>query len=148
MLSIKWIAQALALEDLVTVVSGNGVGKTSLAGAIVWWFAKTRGPGCRVFLTSSKADQSELGIWREVRRHWLHARDIGRPLGGTLPKLGKTGWRGPDEEQIIVLTADKAEGMQGLRSPKMLIVADEASAIDGRIFELTMHRLKGDPGSS
>lgn len=137
------IAQALATDDLVTAVSGNGVGKTQLAAAIVWWFIMTRGSGCRVFLTSAKGDQSEQGIWRAVRQHYFRAMQHGRPLGGTMPKLGKTGWDGVDGEQIVVLTADKAEAFQGLRAPEMLIVADEASGIDDRIFEAIMANLSG-----
>ena len=137
------IAECLAREDRVTAASGNGVGKTDLAAALVWWFVKTRGTGCRVFLTSSKLDQSEQGIWRAVRQHYFRAMQRGRPLGGAMPKLGKTGWDGPDGEQVVVLTADKAEAFQGLRAPEMLIIADEASGIDDRIFEAMMANLSG-----
>ncbi len=138
------IARLIAREDLVTVRSGNGVGKTELAAAIVWWFAKTRGSGCRVFLTSAKKDQAELGLWRAVRAHFFRADRGGRPLGGSMPKLGSTGWDGPEGEQIVVLSADKAEAFQGLRAARMMIVADEASGIPDAIFEAVQANLSGD----
>ncbi len=140
------IAQALAADDRVSVASGNGVGKTFLAAGLVWWFVKTRGENSRVFLTSAKGEHSENAIWREVRQHFFRAARRGRPLGGTMPKLGKTGWDGSDSEQILIVTADQAESFQGLRAPKMMIVADEASGIEERIFE-AMHANLSAEGS-
>jgi phage terminase large subunit len=115
----------------MTVRSGHGVGKTTLAAGLVWWFEKTRGPGARTFLLSSKGDQAQEAIWRDTRLIWLREK---KALGGTMPKRGKTGWTGPEEQQIIILTADKAGKIQGLRAPEMLIVADEAAEIEEGLF--------------
>ena len=140
------IAREVAAYDMVSVVSGNGVGKTDLAAAIVWWYVKTRGGNCRALLTSSKGDQTERGVWTAVRRHFFHAERNGNRLGGVMPKLGKTGWDGPSGEQILILTADQAEAFQGIRAPEMIIVADEASGIDDRIFEAMLANLSGGDG--
>jgi phage terminase large subunit len=134
------ILLALARGDRVSCVSGHGIGKTHLAAGAVWWFVSTRGPGCRAFLTSSKGDQTEQGVWREIRSLYLQAKV---PLGGVLPKLGKTGWNGPEEQQILILTADTAEAFQGLRAPEMMLVADEASGIEERIFVAMDANLSG-----
>lgn len=134
------VAEAVAVDDLVSVVSGHGVGKTFLLAGLALWFWCTRGPGCRVFLTSTKEDQTEEGVWHELRLLYLRAKV---PLGGTLPKLGSTGLVGPEEQQIIIITADQAEGMQGLRAPEMMIIADEASGIEERLFVALWANLSG-----
>lgn len=135
------ILQAMSRSNRVSVVSGNGVGKTDVAAILAWWFVCTREPGCRVFLTSSKGDQTERAVWKAVRRLWLKSK---MAIGGALPKLGKTGWDGPDGQEILILTADQAEKMQGLRAPDMLVIADEASGIEDRLFDAIEGNLSGD----
>ena len=134
------IIQAAATEKKITVRSGHGVGKTTLAAGLAWHFVKTRGPGCRVFLLSSKGDQTQEAVWRDLRAMWLREQKV---LGGTMPKRGKTGWTGPEEQQIIILTADKAGKIQGLRAPEMLIIADEAAEIDEGLFVGLIANLSG-----
>jgi phage terminase large subunit len=134
------IIQAAATETKITVQSGHGVGKTTLVAGLAWHFVKTRGPGCRVFLLSSKGDQTQEAVWREIRAMWLREH---KQLGGKMPTRGKTGWTGPEQQQIIILTADKAGKIQGLRAPEMLIIADEAAEIDEGLFVGLFANLSG-----
>jgi phage terminase large subunit len=134
------ILDALVTDDNVTVRSCNGAGKTFLAALAAWWYVKTRGAGAEVYLASTKGEQAEKGLWKEIRHLYLSAK---QPLGGELPKLGKTGWQGDELEQIAVLTAKKAEAMAGMRSRKMMIVADEASGIDDALIDAMWGMLSG-----
>ena len=137
------VVEAAARTDRVTVRSGHGVGKTRLAAGLVLWFVMTRGPGCRAFLTATKAAQAEQGIWRELRLMFIRAKVDFAVLGWTLPKLGSTGLDGPDLQQVLIITADQAEGLQGLRAAEMMVVADEASGIDDRLFVALEANLSG-----
>lgn len=137
------ILEALAIEDRVTARSGHGVGKTRSAAIAVLWFVMTRGPGCRVFLTATKGEQAEQGIWREMRLLFLRAKINLAALGWILPKLGSTGLEGPELQQVLVVTSDTAEGFQGLHAPEMMLCADEASGIDERIFVAMEANLSG-----
>lgn len=134
------VLDALVTDDQVTIRSCNGAGKTFLAALAVWWYVKTRGAGAEVYLASTKGEQAEKGLWKEIRHLYLSSK---QPLGGDLPKLGKTGWQGDEHEQIAVLTAKKAEAMAGMRSRRMMIVADEASGIDDALIDAMWGMLSG-----
>jgi len=134
------VLEALVAHDWVTVRSGHGVGKSAIDGAAALWFWSTRGPGARVILTATKFQQITEVVWAEIRRMYIAAK---QPLGGDLPVLPTTGLRSEDGRQIFGITASEAESFAGIRAPEMLVIADEASGIDERIFEAMMGNLAG-----
>jgi phage terminase large subunit len=134
------IAGAVRDHDFVTVVSANGVGKSTIAAALALWYWRTRGPKNRVILTAPKFQQIAEIVWNEVRALYLRAK---RPLGGSLAKLASTGLRDDDGRQLFGVTAQDVESFQGIRAPEMMVIADEASGIPEAIYPAIHGNLAG-----
>lgn len=134
------IARSLIAGDFVTVVSANGVGKTKLGAAIALWFWRTRGPGCRVILTSATAAHVGKALWKETRELYYGAK---KPLGGTIAMMATTGLRDEDGRELFGITAETVESFQGLRARDLCIIADESSGIGDDIFGAMIANLSG-----
>lgn len=133
-----WQLQALRLlargHTRVSIRSGHGVGKTAFASWVVIWFIVTRVP-FKCAITAPTAAQLFDALWPEIGK-WM----------AKLPQP----WR-----ELFDITADhitlksnaecfatartsrpeQPEAMAGLHSDNILIVADEASGIDERVYE-------------
>jgi len=134
----NWQVEALRLfsrgHTRISIKSGHGVGKTALASWVIIWFICTRVP-YKVAITAPTAPQLFDVLWPE--------------LGKWMQKLPES-WR-----QLFHITADhitlksdsecfvtartsrpeQPEAMAGLHSRSILLVADEASGIDERVYE-------------
>lgn len=146
-----WSAQVEIVESIrdnrnTTVRSGHKVGKsTAIATAALWFYCTF--DRARVILTAVKATQIENIIWKEIRRLFREARRRGFPIDGELYELARTGLRAEDERQIFGLTARDGEGLAGISSPNILVLADEASGIADRFFEVLGTSLASDGGT-
>lgn len=134
------ILRATAQTPWVTVRSGHRVSKTNSAAGLALWFVQTRGPASRVVLTGPSSQILKEGLWRAVRQAHQACR---AKVGGHAGLLANTGINWPDMRQIIGITADDAEGFQGLAAPEIMFIADEASGIHERLFEAMMGNLAG-----
>src|SRR5215472_1072265 len=118
----------------ISIRSGHGVGKSCLAAWVLVWFICTRSP-FKAAVTAPSAPQLFDVLWPE--------------LGRWISKLPDT-WRGAfditadhvtlKEDRECFITArtsrtDQPEAMAGLHSPHILLIADEASGIDERVYE-------------
>jgi hypothetical protein len=65
------------------------------------------------------------------------------PLGGECAKLASTALRLPDGSRIFGITGDQPEALQGIRAPRMLVLADEASGIPDTTFAALEGNLAG-----
>ena len=134
----QWQLEALRLfargHTRVSIKSGHGVGKSAMASWIVIWFVCTRVP-YKVAITAPTASQLFDVLWSEIGK-WMQR----------LPQA----WR-----DLFVVTSDhitlksdpecfvtartsrpeQPEAMAGLHSQNILLVADEASGIDERVYE-------------
>lgn len=135
------IARAIAEHNRVTVVSGNGVGKSEAAAAIGLWYYATRSAPCRVIITSPTARQIHEVIWSAVRRLYRAAR---QPLQGEPAKLPSTGLRDGAGRELFGITAEELEGFQGIRAPNMLVIVDEASGVADGVYQAIHGNLSGD----
>ena len=146
-----WSAQVEIVESIrdnrnTAVRSGHKVGKsTAIATAALWFYCTF--DRARVILTAVKATQIENIIWKEIRRLFREARRRGFPIDGELYELARTGLRAEDERQIFGLTARDGEGLAGISSPNILVLADEASGIADRFFEVLGTSLASDGGT-
>lgn len=142
-----WDAQVEILESIrdhrnTTVRSGHKCGKTTaLAIAALWFYASFE--RARVLMTAVKASQVDEAMWKEVRRLYRGARF---DLGGRMNETARSGLRADDERQIWGLTARDGEGLAGISGPNVLILADEASGIPDRFFEVLGSSLAGSGG--
>ena len=134
----KWQSVAsslIAKSPRVAIRSGNGVGKTCwLARTIIWW-GLTRHPwkvGCTAPSSGQMFDAlwSELAKWHSEMPAWAKQQFEW--------KTERFEWAAnPAVSYAVAKTArrETPEALQGLHSPNMLFIIDEASGVDDEIFE-------------
>jgi phage terminase large subunit len=113
-----------------SVRAGHKVSKSNLAASLAIWWAMGP-PGSRVLITASTGSQIRDIIWREIQDMKRNAKVI---LPGKLNKMPANGWDLGQGRQIVGRSSDDPEGIAGISSPRLLIIADEASGIDDDIF--------------
>ena len=128
-----WVKQVEILEAvrdarLVAVRSGQGVGKTFTMAVAALWFLYTRRPA-KVVTTAPTRAQVVGQLWQEIHRLVRGARVA---LGGELLqdrlKLGAN-WYAQGR------ATDAPERFQGVHSPHLLMILDEAPGIAPEIWE-------------
>jgi phage terminase large subunit len=122
----------------LTVRSGHGVGKTALLAWIVLWFLSTHYP-CKVGCTAPTAHQLEDVLWPEIGL-WLGRL---RPFFRRRLALGRLalqvrGSRGVAFAVGRTARPEQPEALQGLHSENVVLLVDEASGVDDRIFEAAL----------
>jgi len=143
-----WSAQVEIVESIrdhrnTTVRSGHKCGKsTALAVAALWFFCSF--DRARVLMTAVKASQIDDVIWKEIRRLYREAKI---PVGGQCYVQARTGLRDDDGRQVWGITARNGEGLAGISGPNVLVLADEASGINDRFFEVLDSALAGSGGT-
>jgi hypothetical protein len=123
------VAEALR----VAVVSGHGIGKTALTAWIILWAMSTRPHLAGVVTANTKAqlnDKSwrELSVWhkRAINQRWF--------------KWTATKFYQADHPETWFVSAvpwskEKPEAFAGLHAEHVLMIFDEASAVDNCIWE-------------
>lgn len=138
----EWQAAVLfdiAHFPLVSVRSGQGVGKTSLEAWVVIWFLCCR-PNPKVVCTAPTRQQLHDVLWAEVAK-WLEGSMVKNLLKWTKTKIYMIG-----HEQrwfATARTATKPENMQGFHEDYMLFIVDEASGVADPIMEAIDGTLSG-----
>jgi phage terminase large subunit len=119
----------------LSIRSGHGVGKSTWAGATMCWFANTRAP-LKIGVTAPSAPQLFDALWAETRVVFNRLPPAWRDLWSIDADRIKLK-SAPDECFITARTAraDKPEALQGLHSANLMLVVDEASAVDQAVFE-------------
>ena len=122
------IILALKDHDRVTVRSGNGPGKTWLAGRIVLQFLCCNYPSI-VVTTAPTGRQVEKLLWGEIRSAYKGAAvDFGGEIFTKELRLA-------DNWYALGFSTDEPEKFQGFHSPNLLVVVDEAGGVEEAIFE-------------
>jgi hypothetical protein len=126
------ISQSLALNRYTAVQSCHGAGKSYLASrAIAMWIDAHPAGDAFVVTTAPTAAQVSAILWREVQK----AHRIGG-LDGSIITAGYPQWKLLGE--LVGYgrkPADYAESaFQGIHAPFVLIVIDEASGVDTKLF--------------
>lgn len=124
-----------ALPVLLAVASGHGIGKTALIAWIILWFISTR-QHPQIVVTAGKKDQLMGKTWRELAK-W-HRMAI---------NAAWFEWRATKLEQVlypetwnavaIAWSKNAPENFAGTHEEHVLVIFDEASAIDDCIWEVT-----------
>lgn len=145
-----WSAQIEIVESIrdhrnTTVRSGHKCGKSTAIAVAALWFYSTF-DRARVIVTAVKASQVENVIWKELRRLFRASQKGPYPLDGEIFEVARSGLRASDERQIFGLTASASEGLAGISSPNVLVLADEASGIKDGFFEVLGTSLASDGG--
>jgi hypothetical protein len=117
-----------------SIKSGHGVGKSCLAAWVVLWFCCTRAP-FKCALTAPSAPQLFDVLWPELLK-WM----------SRMPEQWQALWDvtadhitlKSDRECFVTARTSRPEtpeAMAGLHSANILLVADEASGIDEKVYE-------------
>ena len=122
------IANAVRDFDRVSVKSGNGIGKTVIAGGIAHWFLECHYPSI-VITTAPTHRQVEKLLWGEIRRLYKTSKI---PLGG---ELLTTELRMEEGWYAIGFSTDDKSKFQGFHSPNILVIVDEAGGMTEDIME-------------
>lgn len=123
--------RAVRDHKLVTVKAAQKVSKSFTAAIIAYWWATTR-KNALVLITASTALQVREVIWRELRRwHGLKRVDFGSECNS----MPANGCVFPNGNKIIGLSPTEPERAAGFSSHNLLVICDEASALDQEIFE-------------
>lgn len=124
-----------ALPVLFAVASGHGIGKTAVLAWIIMWFISTR-QHPQIMVTAGKKEQLMGKTWRELAKwqkmalngHWFH---------WTATKLEHVLYPETWNAQAIAWSKNAPENFAGTHEEHVLVIFDEASAIDDAIWEVT-----------
>lgn len=135
---VAWSKQREVMEAVrdhskVAVRACHGVGKTATAAQIVLWFLASFGPSCRVITTAPTYAQVADLLWREIRGNV--ARAHARGLGAIFPEPHVDRLELGPEWFALGRSTDKPERFQGHHADHLLLIVDEASGVDERIYE-------------
>lgn len=123
------ILHAIRKHKRVCVKSGNTVGKSFIAADVVMDWLITRQPS-KVITTAPTFHQVETILWREIR-HACYTSKI--PLG--VEPL-QTELKFSDEWFAAGISTDNPVNFQGVHSPNLLVLIDEASGISPEIWDM------------
>lgn len=133
-----WQLHALRLlargHTRISVKSGHGVGKTTFASWAILWFIITRTP-FKCAVTAPTAPQLFDALWPEVGKWFRKLPEKWQELYTVT--ADHITLREDNESFVTARTSrpETPEAMQGLHSANILLVADEASGIDERVYE-------------
>ncbi len=128
---------SLSMEEavMIAVRSGHGVGKTGLISWIIDWFISTR-PHPQIVVTANTKPQLEGKTWRElnkwhnmlINKHWFE---------WTATKYYLKDHPGTWFAAAQPWSKERSEAFAGTHEKHVLIIFDEASAIEDIIWEVT-----------
>jgi phage terminase large subunit len=127
-----WSKQAEILEAVrdhkrVAVRSCHGAGKTAIAARAALWFLDAHPGDTRVITTGLSWQNVRDQLWKEIHQaHW--DASLGGRLSDTRLELG-------GKRFAVGLSTDKPERFQGHHAENLLLIVDESSGLDERIFE-------------
>ena len=118
----------------IAVASGHGIGKTCLTAWVIHWFMATR-PGCAGVVTANTKDQLVNKTWRELAKWNALA------INGHWFDWSATAFRAKERPERWFVAAqpwtkERSEAFAGLHERDVLVLFDEASAIDDIIWEV------------
>lgn len=117
----------------IAVASGHGVGKTALTSWLILWFLSTR-PNCQIVCTANTQSQLTTKSWRELAK-W-HRMALNRSwFIWTATKLYHTLYAETWFASATPWSKDNSEAFAGTHADDVMILFDEASAIDASIWD-------------
>ena len=117
------------------VASGHGVGKSALAAWIILWHLSTH-PHPQIVVTANTGVQLSTKTWRELAK-WLQLSVYAETFTWTATKCYHRAHPATWFAAAVPWRADRPEAFAGTHEAHVLILMDEASAIDDLIWETT-----------
>ena len=130
-------------ERRCSVRSGHGTGKSSSTSWLMLWFLLTRYP-CKVVVTAPTSAQLFDALFAETKR-WIN--EMPKTLKDLLTvKSDRIELIAAPSEAFIsarVSRPEAPEALAGVHSENVLLIADEASAVNEKIFETASGSMSG-----
>jgi hypothetical protein len=130
-------------ERKISVRSGHGVGKSTVASWAMIWYMLTRGPA-KIVVTAPTSSQLYDALFAELKR-WV--KELPNAWGDRLEvKTDRIEMRAAPQESFIsarTTRAEQPEALQGVHSDHVMLVADEASGIPESVFEAAAGSMSG-----
>jgi len=124
------ILRSVSEHERTAVKSCHGPGKTHTAAQAAIWFLCTRKPS-EVVTTAPTWRQVEKLLWKEINLAWARAVPEVRALAECLTTRLVVG---PGHEAYGLSTND-TDKFQGIHSPHLMVIVDEASGLPDEIYE-------------
>lgn len=132
----------------VSVRSGHGVGKSTVASWLMIWYLLTRFPS-KTVVTAPTSAQLYDALYSELRR-WINALNpnVQRLLNVKAERIELAG--APNEGFISFRTsrAEQPEALQGVHSDHVLLIADEASGVPEQVYEAAAGSMSGNSATT
>lgn len=114
-------------HDRLIVTGGHSVGKTYGGAWFVCEFVATH-PGAKVVIVGPTFNQVKTRLWADVRKAYHTSRV---PLGG---EMKAEEWIIEDGWYARIAGADRPESLQGVHGRNVLVLVDEASGVNARLW--------------
>lgn len=126
------ILRSVKENQMTSVRSGHGIGKSAVEAWAIIWFIMTR-PFPKIPCTAPTQHQLFDILWAEVSKWTRNNKALQNELIWTKEKLYIKGY--PEEWFAVARTASKPDALQGFHADDVLYIIDEASGVDDKIFE-------------
>lgn len=137
------ILRSVATNQMTSVRSGHGIGKSAVEAWAVIWFLSTR-PFPKIPCTAPTQHQLFDILWAEVSKWLRNNKALERELQWTKEKVYMKQY--PEEWFAVARTASKPDALQGFHAEDILYIIDEASGVDDKVFEPVLGALS-TPGA-
>lgn len=137
------ILRSVVKNQMTSVRSGHGVGKSTVEAWAIIWFMSTR-PFPKIPCTAPTQHQLFDILWAEVNKWLRNNPALKNELIWTKEKIYMNGAQ--EEWYAAARTASKPDALQGFHAEHVLYIIDEASGVDDKIFEPVLGSLS-TPGA-
>lgn len=137
------ILRSVATNQMTSVRSGHGIGKSAVEAWTVIWFLTTR-PFPKIPCTAPTQHQLFDILWAEVSKWLRNNKALEREIQWTKEKVYMKQY--PEEWFAVARTASKPDALQGFHADDILYIIDEASGVDDKVFEPVLGALS-TPGA-
>ncbi|MCI8486050.1 MAG: terminase [Clostridia bacterium] len=124
------ILTSVSENQLTSVRSGHGIGKSALQSWLIYWFMCTR-PFPKIPCTAPTKHQLHDILWAEVAK-W-RTKAIQSEIEWTQEKLYMKS--NPENWFAVPRTATQPDALQGFHADHLLYIIDEASGVKDVVFE-------------
>lgn len=137
------ILNSIVVNQMTSVRSGHGVGKSAVEAWAIIWFMLTR-PFPKIPCTAPTAHQLNDILWAEINKWKRNNPLLEKELVWTKERLYLNGY--PEEWFATARTASNPDALQGFHAEHVLFIIDEASGVDDDLFQPVLGALS-TPGA-
>lgn len=145
------ILRKVEKKDFISIRSCTASGKSYTLGHLAVWWLLTRRPA-QVLMTAPTSRQAMVILWQEfvqARNKLLKSKYLGEYVS-SLPEPKKLTyyegrWQIGEKRQLLCFSPKeyRPESIQGLHSPFLMVIVDEASGVEDVMFEAIDRILTG-----